>query len=167
MLRLRSRKRVLVVVVVVLGLVGVAAIPRGGGLPPFVPNAHAASCRLITIYGREKSTVGLVQYKLKERAYWCASSGRVTYYAVSLAVTYTGPFWSVSSSETNSHWLAWNGKLHGSRYVWKQKTMEGCITNVGGCLKTKHPWIELELRANLAMTLNWNTRDLTITRVEI
>jgi len=45
--------------------------------------------------------------------------------------------------------------------------MEGCITNIGGCLRTKHPWIEMEMRANLTMTLNWNTKDLTITRVEI
>jgi hypothetical protein len=55
----------------------------------------------------------------------------------------------------------------GARYEWRQKTMEGCITNIGGCLKTNHPWIEVEMRANLAMTLNWNTKDLTITRVEI
>jgi hypothetical protein len=38
---------------------------------------------------------------------------------------------------------------------------------VGGCLKTKHPWVELELRANLALTINWNAKDLMLTRVEI
>jgi hypothetical protein len=160
-------KRRLVVLCIVLLLVAGTAIPRGGGLPPFVPNAQAATCRLITIYFKETSTVGATQYKMKERVYWCASGGRVTYWQVSLAVTYSAPFWGVQSSESNSHWKTWNGRLRGSRYVWKMKTMEACVTNVGGCLKTKHPWIELELRANLALTINWNTRDLQLTRVEI
>lgn len=38
---------------------------------------------------------------------------------------------------------------------------------LGGCLKTKHPWILVGMRADLGMTLDWNTRDLKITRVEI
>jgi hypothetical protein len=44
---------------------------------------------------------------------------------------------------------------------------EGRFSCVGGCLKTKHPWILIGMRADLGMTLDWNTRDLTITRVEI
>jgi len=104
---------------------------------------------------------------MKERVYWCGNGRRVTYWQVTLAVTYTAPFWGLVSSETESHWKTWNGRLRGSRYVWKMKTMGACVTNVGGCVKTKHPWIELELRANLALTINWNTRDLKLTRVEI
>jgi hypothetical protein len=160
-------RRRLLILAAVLALLVPAALTGSGDLPGLVKPALAANCRLITIYGKEESTLGATQYKLKERVYWCASSGKVTYWQVSLAVTYTGPFWSVQSSNSNSHWLAWHGRLHGSRYVWKQKTMEGCVANVGGCLKTKHPWIEVEMRANLALTINWNTKDLVITRVEI
>jgi hypothetical protein len=45
--------------------------------------------------------------------------------------------------------------------------MEACVSNVGGCVKKKHPWIEVQMRANLQLLIGWNTRDLTITRVEI
>ena len=76
-----------------------------------------------------------------------------------MVVTYTAPFWSVADSDRYGYWKTWNGAWKGARYEWRQKTMEGCITNIGGCLKTKHPWIEVEMRANLAMTLNWNTKD--------
>jgi hypothetical protein len=161
-------RRRFLILAVALALVVPAMLTGGEGLPDLVRPAHAADrCRLITIYGKERSSVGLVQYRVKERVYWCSDGRRVTYARVYLAVTYTAPFWSVKSSESNGHWQYWNGVWHGSRYEWRQKTMEGCITNIGGCLKTKHPWIEVEMRANLAMTLNWNTKDLTITRVEI
>jgi hypothetical protein len=40
------------------------------------------------------------------------------------------------------------------------------FTSIGGCLKTKHPWIQVGMRADLGMT-HWNARDLELTRVEI
>jgi hypothetical protein len=106
-----------------------------------------------------------VQYKVKQRNYWCSDGRHVTYYAVSMVVTYAAP---VGRRQRPLRLLEDLERLwKGARYEWRQKTMEGCITNIGGCLKTNHPWIEVEMRANLAMTLNWNTKDLTITRVEI
>jgi hypothetical protein len=50
-----------------------------------VSPAQAANCRLITVYGQEMSSVGLVQYKLKQRNYWCSDGRHVTYYAVSMS----------------------------------------------------------------------------------
>jgi hypothetical protein len=157
----------LLIVAAALALVIPAALTGGEALPELVSPAQAANCRLITVYGQEKSSVGLVQYKIKQRNYWCSDGRHVSYYAVSMVVTYTAPFWSVADSDRYGYWKTWNGLWKGARYEWRQKTMEGCITNIGGCLKTKHPWIEVEMRANLAMTLNWNTKDLTITRIEI
>jgi hypothetical protein len=132
-----------------------------------VKPAQAANCRLITVYGQEKSSVGLVQYKVNEPNYWCSDGRHVSYYAVSMVVTFTAPFCRSPTATATAYWKTWNGLRKGARYEWRQRTMEGCITNIGGCLRTKHPWIEVEMRANLAMTLNWNTKDLTITRVEI
>jgi hypothetical protein len=163
-----SWRRLAVVLALALLLVVPASIPRHAGLPPLVSEAHAANCRLVTIYGKEKSTVGVVQYRLKERVYWCASSGRVTYWSVAMVVTYTAPFWSVAGSDAYGYWVEWNGRFHGIRRAYRGKTMEGCVAGgIGGCLKTKHPWIEVGTRADLGMTLDWNTRDLIITRVEI
>jgi hypothetical protein len=162
-----SWRRTLVVAVLALVLVVPASVPKHFSLPLGVEDAHAANCRLITIYGKEKSSVGLVQYKLKERVYWCARRGVVTYYAVSMIVTYTGPFWGTESSDNYGYWKSWNGRWKGARLEWRGKTMEACVSNVGGCVKKKHPWIEVQMRANLQLLIGWNTRDLTITRVEI
>jgi hypothetical protein len=168
MRRLLSRKRALVVLALALVLVVPASVPRKAGLPPLVPEAKAGtSCRTITVYGKEKSTLGLTQYKLKQRNYWCSDGRKVTYWNVQQSVTWTAPLWSVRRSEANGWWEHWNGVFHGRRVEYREKVMEACVTSIGGCLKTKHPWIQVGMRADLGFELGWNTRDLVITRVEI
>jgi hypothetical protein len=51
------RKRLLIVPAV-LALVIPAALTGGEALPELVSPAQAANCRLITVYGQEKSSVG-------------------------------------------------------------------------------------------------------------
>lgn len=144
-------------------------LPRHYGVPPLVDVAGATSCFERTIkFKKENSTSGIDQYKGEEHVFFCVNDARtkVKSWSVRMSITYTGAGWEVSGSDSEGYWKPMNGHDHYARVEWRQKTLKFCpgIGPINACLKSKHPAMTVQMKAN-GQLLIYDVNDMKITQI--